>query len=196
MFSILNRAYLPIVDIIKARLSRKDLASVATPPSSSLFLSAPHKYKDLKLISILGASSNTTASASGANEAQRSSAGELREHQPSLAFGRKEGDNFFSTGTQAKQAENHLNFLGGPKDARRIKRGRGNGIFGPRSSAEHRRLACVAPQKLLGDCSNTKQIHNTIYNSIGYKNMRGIRLEIKGRLTKRYRADRSIYSLK
>lgn len=50
--------------------------------------------------------------------------------------------------------------------------------------------------KLLGDCSNTKQIHNTIYNSIGYKNMRGIRLEVKGRLTKRYRADRSVYTLK
>jgi len=39
-------------------------------------------------------------------------------------------------------------------------------------------------------------IHNTIYNSIGYKNMGGIRLEVKGRLTKRYRADRSVYSLK
>jgi hypothetical protein len=44
--------------------------------------------------------------------------------------------------------------------------------------------------------TNSKEIHNIIYNSIGYKNMRGIRLEIKGRLTKRYRADRSIYSLK
>jgi hypothetical protein len=43
---------------------------------------------------------------------------------------------------------------------------------------------------------NTKEVHNTIYNNIGYKNMGGIRLEIKGRLTKRYRADRSIYSLK
>lgn len=43
---------------------------------------------------------------------------------------------------------------------------------------------------------NTKKIHNLIYNSIGYKNMGGIRLEVKGRLTKRYRADRSIYSLK
>ena len=41
-----------------------------------------------------------------------------------------------------------------------------------------------------------KKIHNLIYNSIGYKNMGGIRLEVKGRLTKRYRADRSIYSLK
>nr|YP_010164137.1 ribosomal protein S3 [Metarhizium album]QRK27463.1 ribosomal protein S3 [Metarhizium album] len=44
--------------------------------------------------------------------------------------------------------------------------------------------------------SSKKEIHNTIYNSIGYKNMSGIRLEVKGRLTKRYRADRSIYSLK
>ena len=50
--------------------------------------------------------------------------------------------------------------------------------------------------KLLGNTSNTKEVHNTIYNSIGYKNMGGIRLEVKGRLTKRYRADRSIYSLK
>lgn len=41
-----------------------------------------------------------------------------------------------------------------------------------------------------------KKIHNIIYNSVGYKNMGGIRLEVKGRLTKRYRADRSIYSLK
>jgi hypothetical protein len=44
--------------------------------------------------------------------------------------------------------------------------------------------------------TNNKKIHNLIYNSIGYKNMGGIRLEVKGRLTKRYRADRSIYSLK
>ena len=44
--------------------------------------------------------------------------------------------------------------------------------------------------------ANKENIHNTIYKSIGYKNMAGIRLEVKGRLTKRYRADRSIYSLK
>jgi len=44
--------------------------------------------------------------------------------------------------------------------------------------------------------TSNKKIHSTIYNSIGYKNMSGIRLEVKGRLTKRYRADRSIYSLK
>ena len=50
--------------------------------------------------------------------------------------------------------------------------------------------------KLLGDSSNTEEIHNTIYNSIGYKNMGGLRIEVKGRLTKRYRADRSVYSLK
>ncbi|KAH8836183.1 ribosomal protein S3 (mitochondrion) [Drechmeria coniospora] len=49
---------------------------------------------------------------------------------------------------------------------------------------------------LLGTTFNPKEVHSTIYNSIGYKNMGGIRLEVKGRLTKRYRADRSVYSLK
>jgi hypothetical protein len=32
-----------------------------------------------------------------------------------------------------------------------------------------------------------------LFNSIKYKNIRGIRLEVKGRLTRRYRADRSIF---
>ncbi|MCW5971704.1 MAG: hypothetical protein KIT57_24630 [Blastocatellales bacterium] len=44
--------------------------------------------------------------------------------------------------------------------------------------------------------SRSSDIHRVIYNSIKHKNMVGIRLEIKGRLTKRYRADRSIYALK
>lgn len=37
---------------------------------------------------------------------------------------------------------------------------------------------------------------NNIFNSIHYKNIAGIRLEVKGRLTKRYRADRAICALK
>lgn len=37
-----------------------------------------------------------------------------------------------------------------------------------------------------------KNIHNSIYNDIKYKNLGGIRIEIRGRLTKRYRADRAI----
>jgi hypothetical protein len=37
-----------------------------------------------------------------------------------------------------------------------------------------------------------KNIHNTIYNDIKYKNLGGIRIEIRGRLTKRYRADRAV----
>lgn len=41
-----------------------------------------------------------------------------------------------------------------------------------------------------------KDINNTIYDSIKYKNMSGIQIEVKGRLTKRYRADRSIFTLK
>lgn len=39
-------------------------------------------------------------------------------------------------------------------------------------------------------------IKRLIFNSIKHKNMGGIRLEIKGRLTRRYRADRAVYKLK
>ena len=39
------------------------------------------------------------------------------------------------------------------------------------------------------------KLYNILFNSIKYKNTRGIRLEAKGRLTKRYRADRSIFKL-
>jgi hypothetical protein len=35
------------------------------------------------------------------------------------------------------------------------------------------------------------ELYKIIFNSIHYKNMGGIRLEIKGRLTRRYRADRA-----
>jgi hypothetical protein len=44
--------------------------------------------------------------------------------------------------------------------------------------------------------SNNENIYNIIYNSIKYKNMSGIQIEVKGRLTKRYRADRSVFTLK
>lgn len=40
------------------------------------------------------------------------------------------------------------------------------------------------------------KIYEIIFNSINYKNMSGIRLEAKGRLTKRYRADRSVFKVK
>lgn len=40
------------------------------------------------------------------------------------------------------------------------------------------------------------KIYQIIFNSINYKNMGGLRLEIKGRLTKRYRADRSLFKVK
>ena len=40
------------------------------------------------------------------------------------------------------------------------------------------------------------KIYGTIFNSINYKNMGGVRLEVKGRLTKRYRADRSVFKLR
>jgi hypothetical protein len=44
---------------------------------------------------------------------------------------------------------------------------------------------------------NNKNIDkNIVFNSIKYKNIGGIRLEIKVRLTRRYRADRAIYKVK
>ena len=39
-------------------------------------------------------------------------------------------------------------------------------------------------------------LYDMVFNSIKYKNMGGIRMEVKGRLTKRYRADRSVYKLR
>jgi hypothetical protein len=41
-----------------------------------------------------------------------------------------------------------------------------------------------------------KIIKKSIFDSIKHKNMGGIRLEIRGRLTRRYRADRAVYKLK
>nr|YP_010554550.1 hypothetical protein OQ237_mgp01 [Cordyceps farinosa]UYO78908.1 hypothetical protein [Cordyceps farinosa] len=38
-----------------------------------------------------------------------------------------------------------------------------------------------------------KNIHTTIFNSIQYKNIEGIRIETSGRLTKRFRADRAVH---
>jgi hypothetical protein len=43
---------------------------------------------------------------------------------------------------------------------------------------------------------NKDNILKFLFNKIKYKNMGGLKLEIKGRLTKRYRADKAIYRLK
>lgn len=40
------------------------------------------------------------------------------------------------------------------------------------------------------------RIYEIIFNSINYKNMGGVRLEAKGRLTKRYRADRAVFKVR
>nr|YP_006576194.1 ribosomal protein S3 [Madurella mycetomatis]AEY94393.1 ribosomal protein S3 [Madurella mycetomatis] len=42
----------------------------------------------------------------------------------------------------------------------------------------------------------TIKIYEIIFNSINYKNMGGMRLEAKGRLTKRYRADRALFKVR
>jgi hypothetical protein len=39
-------------------------------------------------------------------------------------------------------------------------------------------------------------MHETIFNSIRYKNMGGVRIEVKGRLSRRNRADRSTFKVK
>uniref|UniRef100_A0AAU7YTX7 RPS3 n=1 Tax=Madurella sp. TaxID=2420206 RepID=A0AAU7YTX7_9PEZI len=43
---------------------------------------------------------------------------------------------------------------------------------------------------------NYSEIYKIIFNSINYKNMGGMRLEAKGRLTKRYRADRALFKVR
>jgi hypothetical protein len=44
--------------------------------------------------------------------------------------------------------------------------------------------------------NSKRKVHNKIFTSIRYKNLGGIRLEINGRLSKRYRADRALHVLK
>jgi hypothetical protein len=44
--------------------------------------------------------------------------------------------------------------------------------------------------------STSHKIYEIIFHSINYKNLGGIRLEAKGRLTRRNRADRAVYKLK
>lgn len=48
----------------------------------------------------------------------------------------------------------------------------------------------------MGALKDNEIINDIIFNSIKYKNMGGVRLEIRGRLTKRYRADRAVYKFK
>ena len=43
---------------------------------------------------------------------------------------------------------------------------------------------------------NYAKLYDIIFNSINYKNIGGVRLEVKGRLTKRSRADRALFKLK
>lgn len=65
-----------------------------------------------------------------------------------------------------------------------------NTIFDNTSSKNNQK------KDLINYGNDSKKIHNLVYNSIGYKNISGIKIEVKGRLTKRYRADRAIYTLK
>jgi hypothetical protein len=53
-----------------------------------------------------------------------------------------------------------------------------------------------ANDNILGDKAYYLKIRDIILDNIKYKNMGGARLIVKGRLTKRYRADRAVYKLK
>jgi hypothetical protein len=44
--------------------------------------------------------------------------------------------------------------------------------------------------------NNENDIKDIIFNNIKYKNMGGLKIELKGRLTKRFRADRSLFKVK
>lgn len=50
-------------------------------------------------------------------------------------------------------------------------------------------------ENILNINSDYSNVYDTIFNSIHYKNMGGIRLEVKGRLTKRRRADRALFKV-
>ena len=171
MLSILNKAYLPIVDIIKAR-SSSQLSQAPLPGElrkrANFVRGGGDQVASLDPSLLRTSKQHSQAKGCDASFRQRSS-GVIKDLL--LAPHKYKDLNLISI----------LNNTAASACAKLVM---------PSARASSHR------KKLLGDCSNTKQIHNTIYNSIGYKNMRGIRLEIKGRLTKRYRADRSIYSLK
>jgi len=46
------------------------------------------------------------------------------------------------------------------------------------------------------DAPDFGKIYDIIFNSIKYKNIGGIRLEVKGRITKRYKAERALFKVK
>lgn len=48
----------------------------------------------------------------------------------------------------------------------------------------------------ISDDNKNNNIFNFIFNSINYKNLGGVRIKVSGRLTKRYRADRAVHTLK
>jgi len=43
---------------------------------------------------------------------------------------------------------------------------------------------------------NTTSLSNFVFNNIKYKDIGGVRLETKGRLTKRFTASRSVFKIK
>jgi hypothetical protein len=68
-----------------------------------------------------------------------------------------------------------------------------NSILNIKEFSLYNLLSEIYRQKINNKKSLFNIIHENVFNSIKYKIMSGIRLEVKGRLTKRYRADRATY---
>jgi hypothetical protein len=62
------------------------------------------------------------------------------------------------------------------------------------SSSENKKIK--KNLKVNSDKSSYLKIRDIILDNIRYKNMGGVKLRVKGRLTKRYRADRAVYKMK
>lgn len=81
------------------------------------------------------------------------------------------------------------------KDSKLINSGSYNSLL------EAKSYDTIAAQTSLNDSQKQhskyySNISNIIFNSIKYKNLGGVRLEVKGRLTRRNRADRSVFKFK
>lgn len=174
MFSILNRAYLPNVNTIKERSKIK---------GDQKMDNFQGKFKDLKIISSFRLLSKLSSEAHMNNNLSKLLDGaypsNIKINNTSLALMK------LAAPPATKAVDEHsLQILGMSK-------------LSDTSTVALASTAAKASQSdnFVADGAQAI-IHDIIYKSIGYKNMGGIRLEVKGRLTKRYRADRSIYSLK
>ncbi|KAL0758289.1 ribosomal protein S3 (mitochondrion) [Colletotrichum acutatum] len=97
--------------------------------------------------------------------------------------------------TLLQNAYPNLSLVSILKDSKLINSGSYNSLL------EAKSYDTIAAQTSLNDSQKQhsryySNISNIIFNSIKYKNLGGVRLEVKGRLTRRNRADRSVFKFK